>query len=237
MQTTFWAIGDLHLSFYKPRNMTRFGAHWADHEARIAESWRANVHPDDVVLLLGDTSFGNTPRRVQPDLEWLSALPGRKVMIRGNHDRWWTDIHKVRRLLPKQTYALQGDCLTMDGILLCGAQGHIAPQDPYYKPDPPHNRYEREIRTLYAAITAAQAQRQPDQPLIVMMHYPPFTSDGKATAFSHMVESLAPAQCLYAHLHRQDEWAVAVHDQTHNGIYYRLLAADFVDMMLHKISL
>ncbi len=217
--------------------MTRFGQHWADHEQRIAAHWRANIQPEDVVLLLGDTSFGNTQRRVLPDLDWLAQLPGRKVMIRGNHDRWWTDIKKVRRMLPEHTYALQGDCLEMDGVLLCGAQGHIAPEDPYYKPDPPHNRYEREIKTLAAAVRAAQAQRAPDQPLIVMMHYPPFTSKGQPTAFSRMLTPLAPALCLYAHLHREDEWRVAVHDQTRDGITYRLLSADFVDMMLQRVNL
>ena len=235
MKTTFWAIGDTHLSFAKPRDFSMFGEKWKDHTQRIADHWKHNVQVHDVVLLLGDFSWANSTSRVVPDMDWLRALPGRKVMVRGNHDRWWTNIKKVRRnVLPDDTYALQGDCMEIEGVLLCGAQGHIAPNDPYYKPDPPKNRYERELETLTHALAEAREARQPGQPLIIMMHYPPFTSDAQPTRFSEMIEAHAPATCLYGHLHRSHEWAVAVNG-VRAGIDYRLLSADFVDMMLQAV--
>lgn len=216
--------------------MTRFGDKWHNHVERIAENWRSQVQAEDVVLVVGDLSWATTAKKVRPDLEWLSTLPGRKVLVRGNHDRWWIDIEKVRRqLLPSQTYALQGDSLILDGVLLCGAQGHITPQDPYYVPDPPKNRYERELEMLKSALNSTSQIRQPNQQLIVMMHYPPFTSEGKPTEYSQMIEQHAPATCLYGHLHRSVEWEVAIQGE-HNGIFYQLVAADYVNMTLQKIT-
>lgn len=235
MRTNFWAIGDLHLSFGKPRDFSIYGDLWVNHTERLAQNWRQQVGDDDVILLLGDLSWASTYARVKPDLAWIDRLPGRKVCIRGNHDRWWRNVQEVRKyMLPPNFTALQGDCVNIEGVLICGAQGHIAPQDPYYRPDPPANRYERELATLDAALTDAAAQRQAGQALIIMMHYPPFTSDGRATAFSEMIEQHAPAQCLYAHLHKAYEWQVAI-NQERNGIHYRLLAADFVNMTPQQV--
>lgn len=237
MKTKFWAIGDTHLTFGRPRDFSHFGDIWKNHPERIRADWLAKVAADDVVLLLGDLSWSSTVRRAMPDIAWVNNLPGRKVLIRGNHDRWWVNINKVRRqILPTGWHAIQGDTLEIDGVLLCGAQGHVAPQDPYYAPDPPHNRYERELKTLEKAVKLAQHKRQGNQPLIIMTHYPPFTSDAKPTAYTELVESLAPAICLYGHLHREEEWKVAITDQTHNGIYYKLVAADFVQMQLQPIT-
>jgi uncharacterized protein len=233
--TTFWAIGDLHLSFGKPRDLTTFGEAWRDHAERIAEDWRRKVQPQDVVLILGDISWATTVKRVMPDLKWLSELPGRKVLVRGNHDRWWVDVEKVRKqILPEGFYALQGNSMVLEGIVLCGAQGHIAPNDPYYHPDPPHNRYERELLTLQAALKSAEEVRQPGQPLIIMMHYPPFTSEGQPTAFSELIEQHAPAWCLYGHLHKQYEWEAAMLTE-HGGVSYRLMASDFLGMQVQQI--
>lgn len=215
--------------------MTRFGEKWHDHVGRIERDWQARVAAQDVVLVLGDLSCASTYKAVQPDLAWLAHLPGRKVLIRGNHDRWWRDIAEVRRtMLPDHVFAIQGDAIEMEGIVLCGAQGHVAPHDPYYRPDPPFNRYERELKTLEAALNAAAAIRQPHQKLIVMMHYPPFTSEGQPTLYSEMIEQHAPALCLYGHLHKEHEWAVAMQGH-HLGVEYRLLASDFLGMMLQPV--
>lgn len=218
--------------------MTRISEKWTDHAERIAVSWQSQVQSNDIVLLLGDVSWATTEQRVRPDLEWLAQLPGRKVMVRGNHDRWWVDIFKVRkRILPDRGfYALQGDSVVLDGVVLCGAQGHITPNDPYYRPDPPYNRYERELKTLQAALASAAKVRQNGQPLIVMMHYPPFTSDAQPTLYSQMIEAQAPAICLYGHLHRPEEWAVAMNGEL-RGVRYRLLSADFLGMKLQKVFL
>ena len=215
--------------------MTVINERWINHIERIAENWCQVVRAEDVVLLSGDTSWGNSLNRVRPDLEWLTELPGRKVLVRGNHDRWWVNIKRVRRqVLPEGFFAIEGDTLEIDGVLLCGAQGHITPDDPLYHPDPPKNRFERELKTLKSALKAAARKRELGQHLIIMMHYPPFTSEGKPTMYSELIEQLAPAQCLYAHLHRESEWEVAVQGER-NGINYCLVAADYLNMRLQQV--
>ncbi len=161
MITRFWAIADTHLSFGRPNDMARFGERWVEHPERIAEAWQALVAPDDVVLLPGDVSWAKSHPKLMLDLDWLTALPGRKVLLRGNHDHWWKNIEAVRKIVtPLGLYALEGDSITLDDVIICGAMGHIAPQDPYYVEDPKKDRYQRELlQTRSSAATWLRTAR------------------------------------------------------------------------------
>lgn len=230
MTARFWAIADTHLSFAKSRDMARFGDKWANHEALIAEHWRTRIAPDDIVLLPGDVSWAGTPKRVLPDLEWLAQLPGRKLLLRGNHDHWWRSIDAARKIAePLGFQILEGDSILIDGVVVCGAMGHVAPGDPYFTIDPKKDRYTRELLRLEAALQHGQRQRAPGQPMILMTHYPPFTSEGKPTAYSDLITQYQPTLCLYGHLHRSKEWEIAVQG-LRDGVTYRLVAADYIEM-------
>ncbi len=231
----FWAIADTHLSFGKPKDMARFGERWVGHVQRLADNWRACVSADDVVLLAGDLSWADKPTKVIADLEWLAALPGRKVLVRGNHDHWWRNIEAARKVLePYGFYALQGDSQIFDGVVVCGAMGYIAPNDPYYENDTRKDRFERELKQVKSALIHAAAQRTPDLPCLLMLHYPPFTSDGQPTPFVEAITEARPTLCLYGHLHRAVEWEVAVNG-LYEGVEYRLVAADFIQMMPQRV--
>ncbi len=230
MPTRFWAIADTHLSFAKPKDMSKFGETWANHPSALAEAWKARIAPEDVVLLPGDISWAQSAARFTPDLAWLAALPGRKVLLRGNHDVWWRNIDNVRKILePMGFYALEGDSIILDGVIICGAMGHLAPDDPYYVEDSRKDRYTRELNRLEQALQHAVARRAPGQPLILLMHYPPFTSEGKRTAYVDLITWHQPTLCLYGHLHRALEWEVA-RNGLHDGVQYALVAADFLSM-------
>ena len=211
--------------------MARFGDRWEDHPGTLAAAWRERISPDDVVLLPGDVSWAQSTNKVRADLAWLSDLPGRKVLLRGNHDHWWKDIYNVRKIVePMGFYALEGDCITLDDVIVCGAMGHIAPGDPYYVADPPKNRYFRELGRLEQALQQAAERRQPGQTMILMMHYPPFTSEGKPTAYTDLITQYQPTMCVYGHLHRRAEWEVA-HNGVYQGVWYHLVAADYLEMV------
>jgi uncharacterized protein len=228
--TRFWAIADTHLSFAKERDLTRFGEKWLNHTDRISEAWKAQIQPDDVVLLPGDVSWAQSPGRIWPDLHWLEALPGRKVLLRGNHDHWWRDVYKVRKIVePMGFYALEGDSIVLDGVIICGAMGHIAPHDPYYTENARKDRYNRELKRLESALSDSASKRQADQPLILMMHYPPFTSQGGPTAYVDLISHYKPTLCLYGHLHKHAEWEVARHGM-YEGVHYQLVASDYLEM-------
>jgi uncharacterized protein len=237
IMVSFWAIADTHLSFAKPKDVSRFGELWINHAERIKASWQELVAPDDVVIIAGDVSWADKPSKVRADLEWLSEFPGRKIIIRGNHDHWWRSIIDTRALIaPFGLEALEADAREIDGVILCGTMGYVAPNDPYYHADvtKDRERYERELGRLESALIAATAQRNANQPLIVVLHYPPFTSDGQPTAFSEAISRARPTICLYGHLHRSAEWEVAV-NEVRDGVQYRLIASDFVKMTLQKI--
>ncbi len=230
MPTRFWAIADTHLSFGRPKDMDRFGPRWTNYTQRIAAAWNELITADDIVLLPGDVSWAHSLPKLMLDLNWLAELPGRKVLLRGNHDHWWKNIEAVRKIVtPLGFYALEGDSITLDGVVLCGAMGNIAPEDPYYVEDPKKDRYHRELARLELALQHGVEQRADGQPLILLMHYPPFTSDAKPTAYVKLITRYAPTLCLYGHLHRSEEWQVAV-----NGVYehvlYRLVASDYIGM-------
>lgn len=228
--TRFWAIADTHLSFGKPKDMSKFGEKWQGHPDRLAEAWRACIGPDDVVLIPGDISWAQNMSKFWPDLNWLAALPGRKILLRGNHDHWWKHVGDVRKIIePMGFYALEGDSLVLDGVIICGGMGYIAPEDPYFEGDKRKDRFARELSRLERALEHAAAQRTPGQRLIIMTHYPPFTSEGKRTAFVDLIATYKPTVCLYGHLHREREWEVA-RNGDYEGVSYKLVAADYVSM-------
>ncbi|GAB4571284.1 MAG: metallophosphoesterase [Anaerolineae bacterium] len=233
---TVWAIGDTHLSFGHPRDQTRFGEIWADHANRIRRAWEQNVQPDDIVLLAGDLSWAHTPNRVLPDIEWLASLPGRKVLVRGNHDFWWKKLNQVRtQVLPRDMYAVQGSSITLDGVVICGTMGHIAPNDPYFQSHKLKS-YHRELRWLAQALQQAETQRVNGNPVILMMHYPPFTSAGEPSGFTELIQQYRPDICVYGHLHLQHEWQVAANGPR-NGTRYHLVAADYLAMQPLRVWL
>jgi predicted phosphohydrolase len=226
----FWAIADTHLSFGKARDMTRFGEKWRDHTERIAAAWQAHVAPEDVVLVCGDISWASSEKRVLPDLVWLAALNGTKVLLRGNHDHWWDSAQQARRLAePLGFHLLEGDALRIGGAVICGAMGHIAPNDPFYVPHPKKDRFSRELARLESALQCGQTLRQADEPLLLLMHYPPFTSDGQPTAYSALIARHKPTLCLYGHLHHAKEWEI-VPQGLYEGVQYHLVAADYLEM-------
>ena len=118
-----YAIGDLHLPGSDIKPMDVFGAHWENHFERICEDWRAKVSGDDIVLLPGDFSWAMTLADAMDDIRAVGALPGRKIMVRGNHDFWWSSLTQVRAAMPDGMYVLQNDSLEMDGIVFCGTRG------------------------------------------------------------------------------------------------------------------
>ena len=97
-----YAIGDLHLPGGQEKPMDIFGDHWEDHFSRISQDWRTRVKADDTVLIPGDISWAMQLAAARPDLEAIGALPGRKVILRGNHDYWWSGITQVREALPRE---------------------------------------------------------------------------------------------------------------------------------------
>lgn len=225
--STIWTISDLHLSSVKPKPMDIFGSGWKDHPQRIAEAWRARVRAEDWVLIAGDISWAMRIPEALPDLNWIDALPGRKVIIRGNHDYWYPRrVGPLRKYLPPSITALGGDAVDIGKAVVCGTRGWITPETPGFQPDTDRRIYHRELVLLDESLSAAQQLAADGRPIIVMLHYPPFIYR-QPTAFAHRIAAAGAAACVYGHLHRPHDWATAVQGLV-DGVYYQLTSCDYL---------
>ena len=123
---SLYAIADLHLAnAVSDKSMDVFGKQWTDHQKKIEENWREMVTDQDVVLIPGDISWAMKLEDAIADLNWIHSLPGKKLLIRGNHDFWWGSIGKVRRALPESILAIQNDCYDCGDYVVTGTRGWI----------------------------------------------------------------------------------------------------------------
>jgi predicted phosphohydrolase len=112
-----WAIADLHLAFGVPnKKMDVFGAQWVDYTDKIEKKWRENIAETDLVLIAGDISWAMRLEDAKPDLDWIHSLPGTKVIIRGNHDYWWTSLSKIKQIMPPSVHVVQNNVYNWQGL-------------------------------------------------------------------------------------------------------------------------
>lgn len=222
-----YGISDLHLSFTADKPMDKFGDHWKDHAAKMAEAWDRIVGDDDVVLCPGDLSWAMRLEEAGADLAWIGARKGRlKVLGRGNHDYWWSAIGKVRKALPPGCVALQNDAFDLGDVVVAGSRCWAAPGGLDFS-EADRKIYERELGRLRLSLEAGRKLAK-GRPLIAAIHYPPFAADGRSTGFSELIEEFEVSLCVYGHLHGRHAHRTAVVGEV-RGVQYRLLACDFLD--------
>lgn len=196
---SIFAIGDLHLPGHSQKPMNVFGSHWDRHFETISEHWRRMVAPTDVVLIPGDISWAMQLEEAMDDLRAIAALPGKKLLLRGNHDYWWSSLSKLRAALPQDMLVIQNDAVKLDGHVFCGTRGWTfpTPQQPLGEQD--EKIFRRELMRLRMSLD--QAVRLAGEDVTVMMHYPPLFADGIGTAFTDILEEYAVNRVVYGHLH------------------------------------
>ena len=125
-----YAIGDLHLSLAEgvEKPMDLFGSEWVNHAERTKETWEATIREEDLVILAGDHSWALKLEEAKADLDWIHRLPGKKVMIKGNHDLWWTSINKLHNMYDS-LFFIQNNCYLAGELAICGTRGWICPGD------------------------------------------------------------------------------------------------------------
>lgn len=222
-----WTISDLHLSHAQPKPMDIFGPHWRNHPERIAAAWQARVAADDWVLLAGDISWAMKLPDALVDLRWIDALPGRKVLIRGNHDYWCSRrVNPLRPHLPPSLTLLGADACDIGAAVVCGTRAWVTPETPGYTSATDEPIYQRELSMLDRALAQGRQLAQNQKPLVVMLHYPPFVNQ-QPTEFARRVLAARPSACIYGHLHRKADHDNAV-NRTIDGVSFQLTSADFL---------
>lgn len=230
-----WALSDPHLSFRRDKPMHIFGEHWREHWKKIEAGWKSRVGAQDVVLVTGDISWARRMRDAAQDLAWLHKLPGRaKFIVRGNHDIWWPGSEEESAQLPGSLKLLDGDAARVGDEVFCGAGGWLAPEDPYFEAlDRP--AYTRELGRLEQALDKAVALDPPGG-INVLIHFPPYTSRGRPTAFDALLRKYPVKTVTFGHFHLPEEWEVTPQGMV-DGIHYTLASADFVDFTPVRLPL
>ena len=200
-----YALGDTHLPSTRGKGMERFG--WRGHPEPLRRAWDSLVAPEDVVLLVGDLSWATRLDEAAPDLAWLNARPGQKVLLKGNHDFWWPDSGpKLANLLsayPSFVGAVQSSSVTVGPWIIAGGRltdTEETPRSPNSKELDPAV-IARELKRLETSLEDARTRETPGQRRIAVAHYPPLYSEGRPSVFSRAIEAWAPRFCAYGHLH------------------------------------
>ncbi len=228
-----FAVGDLHLPGGQEKPMNVFGPQWNDHFQRISESWRREVGPEDAVLIPGDISWAMRPEEAREDLEAIGSLPGKKVLIRGNHDYWWNGISRVRGMLPDGMYALQQDALDLGEAVVCGTRGWMIPGGEAPLDDQDLKIYQRELARLDLALAAAK-RIAGERPILVMLHFPPAMIHQKRSGFTERMEQAGARICVYGHLHGAGIASGFQGEQ--DGVRYELVSCDSIHFQVKKIN-
>lgn len=228
---SLYAIADLHLSSSGEKPMDIFGAHWVGHAEKLRARWLEVVAPEDTVLIVGDISWALRFEEALPDLEWIAALPGTKVLVRGNHDYWWSSkrsAQKMRAALPASLVPLHKTSYVVEQegqrIGLVGTRGWTLP------PATPH---DAEIAASEEArLRASLASLPPVDTIVAMLHIPPFTPELHDTVFVEILREAGVATVVYGHVHRGKG---RFFEGTRDGIHYRNVAADQVDFRPQRL--
>ena len=227
-----YAIADLHLGFKVDKSMEVFGKEWEGYLEKISKDWKSKVKKNDIVLIAGDISWAMKTPDANEDLEWISKLPGKKIMIRGNHDYWWSSKTAVRKILPKNMFIIDNDSLKMNGFLFCGTRGWSIPEKNDKQKESDEKIYKREINRLEMSLKDAK-KNQDNEKIIAMIHYPPFNSSLDSSPFTELFEKYNVDKVVYGHLHGSDSRSVMEFNK--NGIDYYLTSCDKLKHKLKRI--
>ena len=229
-----FAISDLHMSTNTNKPMDIFGGNWVGYLEKIFADWENKVTDDDLVLIGGDISWAMDIEEAKIDIETLSSLKGKKILIKGNHDYWWSGIGKVRDILPENFFALQNDSIRFDGVVICGSRCWSVPGSPDFK-EQDEKIYKREIERLKLSLKNAKTLQQEGDKLIALVHFPPFNVHRDSNDFTEIFSEYGVDSVIYGHLHGKNVRAdrLVIKD----GIKYYLTSCDQTDNKLVEIQL
>ena len=224
-----YAISDLHISTTTNKPMDVFGTKWVGYLDKIKEDWQNKVTQEDLVLIAGDLSWAMKLEDAVLDLQTIASLKGKKIIIRGNHDYWWSGIGKVRKALPESIFALQNDCVKFGNFIICGSRGWTLEDNS----EQDKKLVAREVERFRLTLKDAQKHRQEGDKVICMIHYPPFNNQRENSPFTELFEEYKVDAVVYGHLHGKDCKADLKYCK--NGIEYFLTSCDLLDNKLINI--
>jgi len=243
---SIFVIADLHLSFSNPKPMDIFGENWKDHEEKIRKQWIEKVTDNDLVILPGDFSWATYLQDTKKDFDYLNSLPGKKLLLKGNHDYWWTTLTSMRKFLKENNFEnidfLYNNSYEYENYIITGTRGWSLTDE-----EADEKLINRELGRLELSLKDGinkylqgneKVELNTNKEIIVFMHYPPVTNlkitREEELKFVELMKKYNVKKCMYGHLH-SGSIKEAIEGNI-EGIEFKLVSADGLNFELYKVS-
>ena len=218
-----YAIGDLHLCLGAPKPMDVFGGNWTGYMDKLKDGMSVITEADTTVLL-GDLSWALSLEESAADFAWINEIPGRKIILKGNHDYWWNTASKFSKFCQAHGFTnlhlLHNNCHFYGDIALCGTRGWFFEEEKEGTHD--EKVFRRELIRLEASLKAAGEKHK-----AVFLHYPPRYKGYECPEILELLQRYEVRRCFYGHLHGPSHKLAM--EGLWDGVEYRLVAADFLN--------
>ena len=225
---SLYAIADLHLSFGVDKPMDIFGG-WEDYQTRIYENWQKNIKEDDLVVIAGDISWAMTTEEAVADFKFIESLNGKKIIMKGNHDYWWSTKSKIEKMFLendiKSIEIMQNNSFRYENISICGTRGWINENGK----EADKKVLTREAMRLEMSIQSAEEETEK----IVFLHYPPIFKNDCNYSILEVLKKYNIKTVYYGHLHGAS--CLNAFEGERDGITYKLISGDHIKFNPVKI--
>ena len=225
-----YAMGDLHLCLGAPKPMDVFGGAWVGYMEKLKQGLSV-ITEKDTLVLMGDLSWALDLNSAVADFAWINEIPGRKIILKGNHDYWWSTQAKFTKFCLENGFSdlnlLNNNCFFYDDWAICGTRGWFFEEE--RSGDHDEKVFRRELIRLEASLKAAG-----DREKMGFLHYPPRYKGYTCREILDLLESYGVRQCFYGHLHGASHKLAM--EGTWDGVEYRLLSADYLNFQPYIVK-
>lgn len=226
---SIYAIGDLHLSFDNSKPMDVFGDNWKNHIEKVRNNWLKEIKENDLVLLPGDFSWAMNIKDMFLDFKYINELPGIKVLIKGNHDYWWTTIKSMNKFITdngfKNIYFLNNDAFEYQEFSIVGTRGWNFNEDENFE-----KMQNRELIRLRNSIEYSN-KKFGNKEIICALHYPPINNNmiekNIKSPYLEILKEYNIHECIYGHLHGESHKEAI--EKEIDGVSLKLVSSDYLD--------
>jgi uncharacterized protein len=238
---TVWALSDPHLSFgTQGKSMEVFGSVWENYQQKIETHWRECITDKDLVLIPGDISWAMTIDQALVDLKWIDALPGKKVILKGNHDYWWPSNAKLSAILPPSIAFINNNTYLWNDVAIGGVRlwdsteynfnAYITfkenTREKKTTPNPEHDKkiFDKDLQRLRRSLEMLDSNAKYR---VALTHYPPIGADLQPSIVSRLLEEFKITHCVFGHLHSVTRGTLPFGKK--NGVQYIFTSGDYID--------
>lgn len=235
---SIYVIGDLHLPFGIDKPMDIFGEKWQGYTEKIKKDWLKKVKQTDTVILAGDFSWATYLEDTYEDFSYINNLPGKKILLKGNHDYWWTTITAMKKYLQEKQIEnvdfLFNNSFEIDNKIIVGTRGWSLLDS-----ENSEKMIKREVARLELSIKSAIEKYGIEKEIICIMHYPPISNSCMKNEYTYNSEFLNLMKqynikkCYYGHLHGTSHKDAV--EGNIEGIIFKLISSDYLEFKLEKI--